>query len=192
MNIGVDIDGVLYPWAEIANEAVMERFGVPDPGPHQHWTWLKEQLTSEQWRWLWTAEGQNVVFGQVERVYDDAVPAVNALLRAGHKIHFVTHRDPRRTALHTAAFLHLHFGGHPWAGVHVVQNGTPKRTLGRWDVFIDDKPETIYDFFDHTARTQLFAPARPWNTELAEVCDYPQVVRYVDPQEIVEWVDARV
>jgi hypothetical protein len=39
-----------------------------------------------------------------------------------------------------------------------------KRTLQRWDVFIDDKPETVWDFLGHTD-AQVFAPVRPWNVD---------------------------
>lgn len=193
MLIGVDIDGVLFPWVDVANEAVAERFGIPNPGPHTCWDYLKDVLPPEAWRWLWSAEGQDVVFGQVERTYADAVEAVNALLKAGHRVHFVTHRDPRRTAVYTAAFLHLHFGRHPWAGVHVVQNSVAKRRLQRWDVFIDDKPETVWDFLGYTD-AQVFAPVRPWNVD--ELDGYassatPGLVHYTDPAAIVEWVEAR-
>lgn len=183
MRIGIDIDGVLFPWTDVANEAVMERFGVPDPGPHVEWEHLKNLLTRDQWGWLWTAEGQDVVFGQIERTYPGAVEAVNAITRHGeHEVHFVTHRDPRRAGVHTAAFLALHFGAHPWAGTHVIQAAMEKHRLARWDVFIDDKPETIWDFVANTD-AEVFTPARPWNTELA---DDGWIHRYEDPQEIVE------
>lgn len=190
MKIGVDIDGVLFPWVDVANEALVAKFGIEDPGPHTSWSYLKDQcLTREQWTWLWTAEGQQRVFGQVWRAYSDATEATRRLLRAGHEVHFVTHRDPRRTATLTAMFLSYHFSAHPWAGVHIIQNGTPKRSLGRWDVFIDDKPDTVFDFLANTT-TKVFAPARPWNVD--ELRDLrSSLVLYDDPQDIVEWVEAQ-
>lgn len=176
MNIGIDIDGVLFPWADLANEAVMERFGIPDPGPHDNWLHLKEHTTGEQWAWLWSAEGQDVVFSQVERTYPDAIEAVLALLKSGAHVHFVTHRDPRRAAGHTADFLERHFGAHPWAGVHVVQNSVEKHALMNWDVFIDDKVETVRSMLEHT-RAKVFAPVRPWNSELRGP-EHPRFTRY--------------
>lgn len=189
MNIGIDIDGVLFPWTDVANEAVVEHFDVPDPGPHQRWEWLKECITSGQWAWLWSAVGQDIVFSH-DRVYPDVVEAFNALLRnPAHRCHFVTHRDPRRTAVHTANFLSRHFGGHPWAGVHVVQGSVAKCELMEWDVFIDDKPETVREMLAFT-QAMVFTPARPWNEELARI-HTPRLIRYRDPWTIVRWVEER-
>lgn len=190
--IGVDIDGVLFPWCDVANETVMAKFGVPDPGPHVTWTHLRDVLLPAQWRWLWTAEGQDAVFSQVDRTYPEAVAAINVLLKAGHLVHFVTHRDPRRTAITTACFLERHFRAHPWAGVHVVQNNVAKRTLARWDAFVDDKPETVLDMVGNST-AQVFAPVRPWN----EAALHPvglsgfgaRLTHYDDPTAIVAWAN---
>lgn len=187
MNVGIDIDGVLFPWVDVANETLVRRFEIDDPGPHISWRYLQRTVTPDQWAWLWSAEGQDAVFGQVDRVYPDVVPAFEALLRnPARRCHFVTHRDPRRTALHTATFLTRNFGSHPWAGMHVVQNGVRKCDLIEWDVFIDDKPATLLDMLAWT-NAHVFAPARPWNEEL-EGLHSPRFTRYDDPWEIVEWV----
>jgi hypothetical protein len=195
--IGVDIDGVLYPWDECARDALVEQFGIERPGPSLDWDYLKNNVPSECWRWLWTAEGQDAAFGQTGRTYPHVADAVNAILRHGeHDVHFVTHRDPRRTAAWTAAFLTRHFGGHPWAGVHVTQASVAKRTLGRWDVFIDDKPETVCDFL-HNTEAKVFTPARPWNQELNDVVLFQaahggdRFAFYDDPREVAEWVLSR-
>lgn len=187
MKIGIDIDGVLFDWAGAANQAAMDKFGIPDPGPHVTWGHLKDTVTGKQWAWLWSAEGSDVVFSQINSCYSDAVCAVNDILAAGHKVHFVTHRDPRHTASHTAFFLRRHFGRRPWAGLHLVQRATAKRTLGRFDAFVDDKPETVYDFLWNT-EAHVFAPVRPWNAEeLGDVTD-AGFTHYSDPQEIVSWL----
>lgn len=181
MRIGVDIDGVLFPWTDVANQALVERFGIADPGEHTSWSYLRETIPPTCWRWLWSREGQDAVFSQVGRVYPGVVEAVNQLLKE-HEVHFVTHRDPRRTAVYTATFLALHFGRHPWGGVHVIRNGVQKQTLARWDAFVDDKPETVWAFLEQE-RARVFAPARPWNEELD---DSIALTRYTDPREIVE------
>lgn len=182
MRIGFDIDGVLFPWTEVANEALVAKFGIPDPGPHRSWDYVRNTVDPKHWAWLWTPEGSDAVFSQVDRVYPDVVQVVNHLLRRGHEIHFVTHRDPRRTSGHTAAFLARHFGDHPWAGVHVLQNSVPKHTLGTWDAFVDDKPETVRNFLFESWTRHVFCPARLWNDELAGVYG---VVRYTNPWQIV-------
>lgn len=187
MNIGIDIDGVLFPWSEAANEAVMEQFGVPDPGPHETWAHLMDRLTPDQWNWLWGTEGSDRVFGQGWRIYPGAREAFLKVLRPSeHRCHFVTHRDPRRTATWTAMYLARHFRAHPWAGVHVLQNAVPKHSLMEWDVFVDDKPSTVLDMLAHT-RARVFAPMRPWNTELASLTN-PRFTYYDDPAVVAEAV----
>ena len=194
MTIGCDIDGVLFPWERIARDVLEIEFGVK-LAESTYWTYLKDVLPRAQWDWLWSREGQDKIFGRTWARYPEAVEAVNALLKAGHRVHFVTHRDPRRTALHTAEFLDLHFGGHPWAGVHVIQNHVQKRRLASWDVFVDDKPETVFDFLANT-RAQVFSPVRPWNVDELESVYGPTpegcpLIHYTDPTVIVEWVEAR-
>lgn len=187
MLIGFDIDGVLFPWDEAARDALVAKFGIERPGESTTWSYLKTVLEPEQWAWLWGREGQDATFGQVGRTYPGAVDAVMELLKAGHVVHFVTHRDPRRTAVHTATFLALHFGRHPWGGVHVIRNDVPKRRLADWDVFVDDKPETVWDFMTWTSAA-VFAPVRPWNVD--ELEDADGLTCYHDPAAIVEWVAA--
>ena len=185
MRIGVDIDGVLFPWDQVARWSVRNQFG-DDACPSEtstHWKGLKDELTKEQWRWVW-GEGRGHVFGSLD-CYPDAVWAVSDLIRMGHEVHFVTHRDPATTLHHTAGFLRYHFDG-PWAGVHSVRSTTPKETLADWDVFIDDKPETILRFLE-LERTKVFAPRRTWNE--AELDGVQGLVYYDDAREIVEWVE---
>lgn len=181
MRIGVDIDGVLFPWDDVARDALVARFGIPRPGPSTYWHYLKDNVPPTCWRWLWTREGQHEVFSQVGHTYPGVVAVVNDLLKA-HEVHFVTHRDPRYTALSTATFLSSHFWRHPWAGVHVIQNSVEKHRLMRWDAFVDDKAETIWKLLAQE-RPRVFAPARLWNDELAGATD---LVRYTDPREILE------
>jgi hypothetical protein len=193
MNIGVDIDGVLFPWAEVANEACVEKFGIDDPGEHLRWGHIKPFLTPEQWRWLWSKQGQDRVFGQIDHTYPGAVEAVLELMRAKHRVHFVTHRDPRRTAVHTARFLDLHFGRYQWEGLHIVRSGVAtndhrvgKADIMTWDAFIEDKTETVDDLIERTDAL-VFAPARPWNSDLDQRHKKTgRLVIYNDPMTIVK------
>jgi hypothetical protein len=108
----------------------------------------------------------------------------------GHEVHFVTHRDPRRTLHHTAGFLGRHFGGLPWAGVHSIKSRTPKRTLARWDVLVDDKPDTVFDVVRRET-TMVFAPLRPWNADELAGRESAHLHVYHDPGDIVDWVEVK-
>jgi hypothetical protein len=190
--IGVDIDGVIFPWERAVVDAVEFKFGV-SLGELTTWDTYELALGPERWEWLWTPEGTDAVLSQTWRTYPGIVPAIRGLFALGHQVHFVTHRDPARCGGHTAAFLARHFGGLRWAGLHVTRSSVAKRTLGRWDVFVDDKPETVFDFLANTG-AMVFAPVRPWNAdELADVGveGLTNLVHYADPAEILAWVEAR-
>lgn len=185
MNVGLDIDGVIFPWADVVNKAVVGKFGIDDPGPHESWQHLKTRISGDQWNWVWSAAGQDYVFGHTFQIYTGAAETFNALLRdPQYRTHFVTHRDPRRAGVNTALYLAHHFGGHPWAGMHVIQNACEKHTLMDWDVFVDDKPETVRAMLANTD-AMVFAPARPWNTELASL-RHPRFLRYHYPAVILD------
>jgi len=188
MRVGIDIDGVIFPWTDAANRAVSRQFGINVTGDHEHWDWLKSQITREQWRWLWSEEGQKKVFDRPTYVYPGVQEAFGRILDAGHECHFVTHRDPTTCGMATTRLLAKQFAGHSWAGLHVLRD-SPKHALMKWDVFIDDKPDTVMDFLTLT-RTKVFAPARAWNTELAAV-KTRRLVRYEDPNEVADWIAAR-
>lgn len=155
MRIGIDLDGTVYHWTAAVNLAVRERFGVA-LDEHGHWNYARDALTDEQWRWLWSSEAAELVF-LAGHSYPGAVDVVNELC-ASHEVHFVTHRSPRYAAV-TGAWVSRRF--RRLAGLHVVQASVPKSSLGRWDVFIDDKPEVVDDCLDAGAR--VLVPARPWN-----------------------------
>jgi hypothetical protein len=60
-------------------------------------------------------------------------------------------------------------------------------------VFIDDKPETVWDFLANTG-AQVFSPVRAWNVEELEgyaSSGTPGLVHYDDPRQVAEWVLAR-
>lgn len=182
MRIGIDIDGVLFPWDAVARVAL----GAGQE-PSGHWYGLRDEVTKSQWSWLWnTDEGRHAVFGQVEHSHPDAIEAVRGLLITPRcEVHFVTHRDPSTTLAFTSRFLNHHFAGYRWHGVHSIRNGTPKRRLARWDVFVDDKPETIWDFAKRSPRVKLFAPRRAWNTDLE---GDRRLTYYEDAAAVLTWV----
>jgi hypothetical protein len=125
----------------------------------------------------------------MELVYPGVVEAFNAILGSGHYCHFVTHRDPCRAGLATAMYLTRHFGAHQWQGLHVTKNGTPKHDLAPWDVFVDDKPQTVSELLLKT-RAHVFAPVRAWNDELLPYVS-ERFTYYTDPREVADWVLAQ-
>lgn len=192
MRIGIDIDGVLFPFDTVARQVLARQFPghrVPQQ-PSKAWSSLKGEVAPELWRWLWSPRGQVTVFSQSKRRYPDAAQVVRELLtNSDHEVHFVTHRDPAITGTYTSRFLAKHFDGLRWAGLHMLgqQATMTKRHLARWDVFVDDKPETVFEFLTHTD-TEVFAPRRPWNE--SELEDTVGLTVYDNPGVILDYVKA--
>ena len=192
MKIGIDLDGVLYNWDAEARALLNERYGDVSPNTSTSWYGLRSEVTKSAWNWLWSPEGQALAFGNLASVYEDMVDTAAALMEADHEVHFVTHRDPRNAAVPTAQLLQHHFWRHRWAGLHLIRSTTQKCDLSRFDVFVDDRPETIYGFMDRRPGTKLFAPSRPWNTELAEdMDDDDRVEVYTDAADVYHWVEGQ-
>lgn len=188
MRIGFDIDGVLYPWTAAVNDAVIERFDIPDPGEHQYWDYLKERLTGEQWQWVWSDEAAPAVFGRYLHM-EDGCTACDTLLLCEYDVHFITHRDPRKTASITARWLGERF--RRYAGLHVLGNGINKSDLVRGlglAVMIDDKPEVCDDVL-RNSNAEVFMPTRPWNSRY-EPQPYLEnrFHRFENWQEVIEWL----
>jgi hypothetical protein len=190
VRIGIDIDGVLFPFDTVARHVLHQRFprhNVPEQ-PSKSWSALKGEVAPELWRWLWSPRGQDAVFSQTKRRYPDAIQVVRKLLTSpDHEVHFVTHRDPAITGTYTSRFLAEHFDGLRWAGLHMLgqRSTVPKWKLARWDVFVDDKPETVHAFTSGTF-TQVFAPRRPWNE--SELEDNLYLTVYDNPGVILDYV----
>lgn len=182
--VGIDIDGVLYPWTDAANQVCMQEFGIPDPGSHTTWYHLKDKVTGEQWKWVWSPEGMRKIFGTL-RTYPNADMFRGLLDDPRLECHFVTHRDPAILAGITADFLTYLFPDSSWEGL-IVTKGTPKIALYDWDYFVDDRSETVAEFLDGTD-TFVFMPNRPWNTVTQGYYHWNErLYIYNDPQEVVD------
>lgn len=180
MIVGFDIDDVLYPWVPIVNEIALLKWGVDVSSDWSDWSGARVIL-GEDFNWLFSVDGCEATLGQFDRCYRDTVEVARLLIKAGHEVHFVTHRDPGTSSSLTGKFLETHFGDLSWAGTHVLGHGTRKCDLKKWDLFVDDKPQTCLEMAG--GGTRVYAPNRSWNTELK---DNPEVVMYNYPVEIVE------
>lgn len=158
MRIGVDVDGTVYHWTRAVNEAVEEKFGVEGLAEHTSWDYLRNQLTDDQWHWVWSKQAAKPVFARKGMAFPGSRKVVNSLC-AEHEVHFVTHRNPRVLTGVTGQWLASRYFG--YAGVHVLYHSVSKVGLLDWDLFIDDKPETITEFEE--AGVRILVPERLWN-----------------------------
>lgn len=183
--IGVDIDGTLYHWTRAANEAVEDKFGITGLTEHTYWNYLHDTISPEQWAWIWSDGPAEEIFGRSDLIFDGCQDVVNDLCKE-HEVHFVTHRNPELTAGITSDWLAYHFS--KYAGVHVVSSSVDKTTLGNWDLFIDDKPDTIESF--EKVGIPILVPSRLYNVgygtyRFASWDEVPRLMEIIEPSQLV-------
>ncbi|MDE2104789.1 MAG: hypothetical protein KGL39_46560 [Patescibacteria group bacterium] len=181
--IGIDIDGVLYPWADSANEVMVEHWGYEDPGPHTTWDHLQQFTQPDHYVWAWSDEGMRVIFGKKKK-YPNVEVFATLLNNPQNECHFVTHRNPAVLGAITADYLGWLFPDSKWEGLHVCKK-TDKTKILHWDYFIDDKPETAEAMV--IKGVQTYVPRRPWNRELEDnMGGHQYLMFYDDPGEVLE------
>lgn len=147
LDIGLDVDNVLYPWATVFTRWVERRKGLA-PGTlddiPQSWSWYKHQWGMEQSEMM-DHFGAGVQAGVIFR-HGDPLPGSLSCARrlwdAGHRLHYVTDRElpgfPASEAKRvTEDWLGQH--GFPVSSVTVTSDKASVKT----DVFLDDGPHNI-------------------------------------------------
>jgi uncharacterized HAD superfamily protein len=184
MRIGVDIDGVMYKWGKTVRYMMREVLKEEAPDiyalkPHTadgpmggsdskitDWDYFQNNVTKEQWRWLWS-EGIRLGLFRYGHLYSGTIQAIRKLSKIGD-VYIITHRPPQAVndTLDWLAFQRL-----PIKGVSLLTNQEPKSSVKpECDVYIDDKPENVYDLANNTDARLVVLMSRPWNIRV-EVAD---------------------
>lgn len=147
LDIGLDIDNVLYPWSTTMTRWTERRKGLA-PGTLDDialtWTWYKDQwgMTSEEFVEHFTA---GVLAGVIFHEGDPSQGSVSTAHRlhaAGHRLHYVTDRAIDGVSKeHAWQVTHrwLHDHGFPVDSLTITGDKASVRT----DVFLDDAPHNI-------------------------------------------------
>jgi 5'(3')-deoxyribonucleotidase len=184
--VGLDLDGVIYQWADTARYLIRIHHSIALP-ESTYWEYIKDNVPQEVWSWLWD-RGVDLGLFRYGHVYSGAIDGIRELQ---HEVdlHIVTHR-PRSAINDTLAFL-SYITGTPelrdaFRGVHMLSDEQPKSSVGM-DIYVDDAPHVVQDVIRQGARAVLVD--RPWNQRvvietdclhLAErALDWPHIVAAV-------------
>lgn len=187
MRIGLDIDGCIYQWDRTARYLLRE---VLPNSPYkevlqqeaQSWDWIQEHVSKEHWQWLWT-EGVRLGLFRYGFLCTGSVQAIRELAE-DHEIVLITHR-PKQAVGDTLAWLGLM--NLPIAGLHLLTNQEPKSGVRpACDVYLDDKPENVYDLNQNVGGSWVYLMDRPWN----QLADWPGAWTVKNWTEFVERVRA--
>lgn len=162
MRIAIDIDGVLYEWADTARYLLSRYTDSKVPHPRS-WYGLRDAVDTDAWNWLWSEHG-GIAAGLFRHgdVVNGAVDGVMALVRQGHELVIATHR-PRAAIRDTLAWIDYTWSRcdpYPWSGVHLLCEQEPKSTVPA-DILVDDKGANIREWADAGRIGILFR--RPWS-----------------------------
>jgi hypothetical protein len=144
LDLGIDIDNVLYPWTTTVTRWVERRKGLAPGTLDDHalsWTWFKDQwgMTSEEFGEHFKAGIQaGVVFAQGDPAAG-SVAAMRRLHVAGHRLHYVTDRLIAGDAAYDVTHTWLHDAGYPVDSITITADKASVQT----DVFLDDAPHNI-------------------------------------------------
>ena len=152
LDIGLDIDNVLYPWSTVFTRWVERRKGLPPGTLDDHalsWAWYKDQwgMTSVEMLEHFTAGVHAGVIFAKGGAASGSVSAVRRLSHAGHRIHYVTDRAIFGvTEEHAWTVTHawLHDQGFVVDSLTITGDKASVPT----DVFLDDGPHNIEALLD--------------------------------------------
>lgn len=90
-NLGIDCDGVLFPFTELFINFVKQETGIKYPIPNNF-------RMSEEWKMdrdVWFKLYEKFIFKnglEINKIYSNATSSIKELHNLGHKIHIITHR----------------------------------------------------------------------------------------------------
>lgn len=159
--IAVDLDGVVYKWSDTARWLLLWKFGV-EVGESQHWSYIEENVTEQQWAWLWQDDEDGGIGRGLFRhghCYKGSFEALKELDQIGDIV-TITHR-PKAALNDTLQWLAFHRV--PTSAVHLLYREESKSSVQpHCQVYVDDKMENCIDLFENTEGLVCLWD-RPWN-----------------------------
>lgn len=186
MRLGIDLDGVCYPFVEALTDWAVERDGL-DPADlpfARCWDFFKLQ-------WGWTTDQYFDYFRTgifAGRIFhepgptDECIAALDKLREAGHEIVIITHRTVPGADVEAASATHKWLDRYAVPYDELIITGDK---VSRVDLLLDDAPHNVTAAVE--AGENVVVWDQPWNRKgpAPEIADVKRVkswggfVRYV-------------
>lgn len=156
-NVGIDLDGVAYPWQESLVD-FLELYRGYNGTFNKFWTEDYKQLTDEEWSFLTS----------IEFLYTSAIPHKSVMepltrLAQRHEIFYITSR-PKIVELATEQFLRKY--DFPFSNNLIFTESKDKSArLLNIRIFIDDLPKNLLSL---EKVCNVYMMLRPYNKEFRE------------------------
>jgi hypothetical protein len=164
LRIGLDVDGVLYPFVAVVRAWLLERgWAGAELGPVTQWAFYRDWgLTDEEWHAEFVAGIRaGVVFGPAQLAGDD-LAALAALAAAGHELHLVTARNVPGVEAEARA-LTWRWVAELGVPVTSVTISSDKGCVDT-DLFLEDSPANCRVLAEETDSVPVLL-AQPYNVE---------------------------
>jgi len=169
LKLAIDIDGVLAGFTDACSALITEVSGVTFPKESKEWptvwSWEKvEGVTHDHMSLVWgeiMREGSN--FWEKLKPTEECrrcLKQLNWLSKRDNEVYFLTNRMGHRAKYQTERFLYEH--GMDFPTVILSGDKIPLILDLGIDFFIDDKPDTVYDLYQHAERVELSTEGRQW------------------------------
>lgn len=158
MRIGIDLDGVVYPYVERFAECI----GLSYPATARNWEFYKDWgLTTAQFLSEYASAVTDDRMFASGKPIDGAVETIRYFKEQGHTVHFVTDRFIGEGAFgQTQEWLNAK------SIPHDSLTFTPDKTLAKVDVMLDDKPANVDAMREVNIPAWLFP--RPYGDGVSE------------------------
>ena len=190
MDIQVDLDGVCYEWSKTARYMLREYRGYSKDGPlgqeSTHWDYIKEHVSKEDWKWLWS-DGVRLGVFRYGHCVRGARRGLEALSARGHKLYIATMR-PESAVSDTLDWISYYFKDIPLSGVNILREGDSKARLDG-DILVDDKVKNVLEWAETGRLALLFS--RQWNQEAFGRQSHWEIFRVGDWEHVVDTIKWR-
>lgn len=161
-HIGVDLDGVLYPFTEDARVVVSEFLGIHpvELDTPKVWDFMSEQWGVDQatfWRVWYEDVNRGGGWSRMPPV-PGSIEGLHDLKSAGHSIHIVTSR--KGGEMNTARWIQTH--DIPYDTLHIGRD----KTRVNIDILVDDWEKNWLEVTAAGSRCLIWD--QPWNAHVAE------------------------
>jgi hypothetical protein len=168
LDIGVDVDEPLFPWYERAHEASI-KFGLTD-GSFMPTSWAPhEEYAARHGRAVTVEDWWAALAAALDWMYDappqpEAADAIARLRAAGHRVHLITARGTRDSAICETIQKHTW----NWLLDYRVPADSltfsKDKTVRHTDYFVDDSADNWVSLVKAGTRAYLFDA--PWNAHV--------------------------
>jgi len=156
---GIDLDGVLYHWDKTARFLLSHQFGIELAPESETWDHIENEITKDQWKWLWTKGVERGLFRH-GNVYRGSIEALNSLSKFGDNV-IITNRSHSANQ-DTMDWLSFH--RIPTTEIHLLNGNEPKSIVQpQCDLYVDDNVDKIIDLYNNTDATNICMWKRKYN-----------------------------